>query len=106
MKKIPTIIIWIIIIFSSSFASYTMTLDNKQKIDNLAEKIYYNVEIKTQDREKREYMYQTIVDSIDGYIVLNDISKKNEAILLYLKTLLLKHMWYKIWNSKNIDFIN
>lgn len=105
MKKLLTIFMWIFIFFSSSFASYTITLDNKQKIDNLAKKIYDRVEKKTKDKEKRNYIYQTIVDSIDGYIVLHDISKKNEAILLYLKTLLLKHMWYKIWDCKKLNFI-
>ncbi len=106
MKKLISLIMWIVIIFSSTFASYTITLDNKQKIDNLSEKIYDRVESKTKDEGKREYIYQTIVDSIDGYIVLHDISKKNEAILLYLKTLLLNHMWYKIWNCQKLNIVN
>jgi len=102
-KLIIAIFVWIVITFSSSFASYTISSTNKQKIDNLAVKIYTIVENKY--HTQANYVYQTIVDTIDGYLVLHDISEKNKVILLYLKTLLLKHMWYKIWNCVKLDVV-
>ena len=106
MKRlIISIFLCIVITFSSSFASYTISSVNKQKIDNLAVKIYTIVEKEYNTEAKRDYVYQTIVDTIDGYIVLHKVSEKNKVILLYLKTLLLKHMWYKIWNCVKLDIV-
>lgn len=105
MKKLIAIFMLIFITFSSVFASYTITLDNKQRLDNLVEKVYHKVELRYDTASKRNYIYHTIVDTIDGYIVIHNVSEKNKAILLYFKTLLLQHMWYKIWNCVALDVV-
>lgn len=105
MKKILTVLMLIVITFSVSFASYTITDSNKTKVDNVAKKIYTIVEKRYSTQEKRNYIYQSIIDSIDGYLVLHKVSEKNKVILLYLKTLLLQHIWYKIWDCIKLDVV-
>jgi len=105
MKKLIILIVWIVIMFSSVFASYNISLKDKQKLDNLSKKIYNIIEKKYKTTSKRKYLYQTMVDTIDGYIVLHKLNTRQKVILLYLKTLLLLHMWYKIWNCIDLNVV-
>lgn len=105
MKKIITLIMLLFITFSFSFASYTIRYEDKQKVEFIVNKIYNIVEKKYKTKSKRNYIYQSIVDTIDGYLVLHKVSERNKVILLYLKTLLLKHIWYKIWDCKELKVV-
>ena len=107
--SIISIILWIVISFSPSFASYptsyTIKSKDKQKVEHIVQIMYTTVEKKYHSKKKRNYVYQSIVDTIDGYIVLHKLSERNKMVLLYLKTLLLLHMWYKIWNCIKLNVV-
>ncbi len=108
IKKILAILLAILFI-GSSFASYTLPLSVVKKIDILWKKIVTHVDKKYKTKGKRNYIYWTIIDSIDGYIALHKLNDTQIAVLLCVKTFLIQHMWYKIWNPikiKVIDDIN
>lgn len=89
-------------LISASFASsMTITRKNKTKIENYVQSVVKQVEKKTDSASKRKYYYQTITDTIFGFIALNStkITTSQQTQLLYFNTLLLKHMWYRIWNE-------
>ena len=103
VKKILTILVGILFI-GTSFATYRLTVSEYKKTLSLANKIIRVVE-KKYPPQKQKYIFWVIVDSIDGYIVLNKPSKKEEAVLLLIKTMLLKHMGYKFSNTRKIIII-
>lgn len=100
MKKFILILGTTLITLSSSFATYTISVKDKQKVDNFMPILYKQVNNKFKTEKKRNYILQSIVDTIDGYIVLhkNKLTQRQIVILLLIKTYILKHLWYKIWN--------
>jgi len=103
-KKVVIILLWIVFI-TSSFASYTLPLSVVKKIEQVGNKIIKVVDSKYPPKKRRE-IYWTIVDSIDGYIALHKLTDTEKAVLLCLKTILLRHMGYKIWNPVEIKIVD
>lgn len=104
MKKFILILATILITLSPSFATYTISTKDKQKVDNFMPILYKQVNNKFKNEKKINYILQSIVDTIDGYIVLhkNKLTQRQIVILLLIKTYILKHIWYKIWNPIKI----
>jgi len=104
MKKIILTIITILIMLSSSFATYTISVKDKQKVDNFMPILYKQVNKKFKTEKNINYILQSIVDTIDGYLVLhkNKLTQRQIVILLLIKTNIIKHLWYKIWNPIKI----
>jgi len=105
MKRIIIIISIFFIFIWNSFAIYTISFQDYKKITELTNLIFQKVDSKYKNRINREKIYWTLVNSIDGYIILKKehLSQRVKIILLYLKTLIIKHMWYKIWNPIQVE---
>ena len=105
MKKVFLTILAGIIFITSTFASYTLPLSVVKKIEQVGNKIIKVVDSKYPSKKRKE-IYWTIVDSIDGYIALHKLTDTEKAVLLCLKTFLLRHMGYKIWNPVEIKIVD
>jgi len=104
IKKILAILLWIVFI-GWTFASYTLPLSVVKRIESVWDKIISWVDNKYPVNQRKQ-IYWTIVDSIDGYIALHKLDNTEKAVLLCLKTMLLQHMWYKIWNPIQVKVVN
>ena len=105
MKKVILTILTSIIFITNVFASYTLPLSKFKKVEQVWHKIIKIVDSKYQKKQRKQ-IYWTIVDSIDGYIALHKLTDDKKVILLCLKSILLQHMWYKIWNSMQVKVVN
>jgi len=96
VKKIIIICLSVFIFFSTSFATtYTISRNQYEKIQQINNRIVSLVGNKYPDKKK--YIYQVIIDSIDGYLVLHkDISNAKKITLLCVKTFLEQKLGYKI----------
>ena len=103
MKKILALVLSIVFI-GSSFASYTLSAKVVKKVEQVGNKIISVVDKKYKE-PLRSQIYWTIVDSIDGYIALHSLTDTEKAVLLCLKTILLKHMGYKIGNPVKVKIV-
>jgi len=93
-KKIILLILSVVIFFSSSFAmSYTISQSDYNRVQKINNKIVTIVETKYNGRES--YIYQMLIDTIDGYLALHKVSERKKVMLLCIKTFLLNKLWYK-----------
>jgi len=100
-KKIILIISSFVIFFSSSFAiSYTISKTDYDKIQKINDRIVTIVETKYAGREN--YVYQMLIDTIDGYLTLHKVSERKKVMLLCIKTFLEEKLGYKSWNPINV----
>jgi len=100
-KKIILIISSIVIFFSSSFAiSYTISQSDYNRVQEINNRIVTIVETKYVGREN--YIYQMVIDSIDGYLTLHNVSDRKKVMLLCIKTFLEEKLGYKSWNPINV----
>ena len=108
MKKLILLTLWILISFSSSFATYTITQKDKTEVEKLLVLIQKRVDQNYNTILAKRRVYQDIVDSIDLYIVLHSktLSIHDKIILLCIKTYILKYLWYKIWNPIYVNIVN
>jgi len=105
MKKIILAILWFVFIWNV-FASYTLTVSQVKKINELASLIFKKVETKYKKTEEQKEIYWTIVNTLDLYILTHKLTDNQKAALLCLKTIILEHMWYKIWNPIKVRVVN
>ncbi len=108
MKKLILLTLGILISFSSSFATYSITPTDKTEVEKILVLIQKRVDLNYNTILAKKIIYHKIVDSIDLYIVLhsNKLSDHDKAILLLIKTYILKYLWYKIWNPISINIVN
>ena len=88
------------------FASYTLTLSQVKKINEVAQIIFQKVETKYHTKQKQQEIYWTIANTLDLYILTHKLTDNQETVLLYLKTLIFKHMGYKIGNPIKVKVVN
>jgi len=108
MKKLLLLLASFVFIWNV-FASYTLTLSQIKKINEVAQIIFQKVETKYHTKQKQQEIYWTIVNTLDLYILTHKLTDKQKASLLCLKTLILGHMGYKVGNPikvKVVDDIN
>jgi len=105
MKKIILLFLWVLFIWNS-FASYTLTVSQVKKINQLAKLVIEKVETKYHDRKKQNEIFWDIANTIDLYIFTHKLTDNQKAALLCFKTLILQHMGYKIWNPVKVKIVN
>jgi len=94
-KKVIFAIASFFIIFSSSFATtYTITKSDYDKVQAINHKLENIIDRKYSNR--KSYVYQVIVDTIDGYLALHpNVSQRKKVMLLCVKTYFVEKLWYK-----------
>ena len=104
MLKKLVIVLWIMFFaFASSFASYTISKKDYEKVNYINHKLEQIIEKKYPT--KKYYYYKVIIDTIDGYLALHKVGERKKVMLLCVKTYFIEKMWYKVWNSIQVDII-
>ena len=103
MKKLVVFICLILFWFVSSFANYSITRKDYNKVNYVNHKLEQIIESKYP--MKKRYYYQMIVDTIDGYLALHKVSKRKKVMFLCVKTYFEKKLGFKIWNAMQVDII-
>ena len=105
MKKIILALASFVFIWNV-FASYTLTVSQIQKINKFAWVIFQKVETKYHTKQKQQEIYWTIANTLDLYILTHKLTDNQKTVLLYLKTLILKHMGYRIGDPIKVKVVN
>lgn len=105
MKKVILAILWFVFIWNA-FASYTLTVSQVKKLNEIAESTFKKVEAMYKTQVKQNEIYWTIANTIDLYILTHKLTDNQKAYLLCFKTLILEHMWYKVGNLVKVKIVD